>query len=177
MPQCAWDKLSFERALSKDEVIARANIIHGGKYDYSQMECVNFHTKVRIICPEHGLFMQTPANHLKGQNCPSCVSSGIDVNAPGILYYIRIDTRSHTLWKIGITNRTVQKRFVGRDMRNITVVKTWPHERLQDALDKETEILSNYEHCRYTGKDKILSRDGNTELFTRDVLGLDPECK
>ena len=174
-PLCAWDRLRFERALSKDEVIDRANIVHGGKYDYSQIKFVNFHTKVKIICPEHGVFTQTPANHLHGQGCPSCASSGIDVNAPGILYYIRIAKRGDTLWKIGITNRTVQKRFVGSDMRAITVIKTWRYECLQAALDRETAILNEFARYRYAGKRKVLSRDGNTEIFTRDVLGLDPE--
>lgn len=52
--------------------IENAKTIHNDKYDYSKVEYVNNRTKVCIICPEHGEFCQTPANHLKGQQCPKC---------------------------------------------------------------------------------------------------------
>ena len=50
----------------------KAKKVHGNKYDYSKVEYVNSQTKVCIICPEHGEFWQTPANHLNGQRCPKC---------------------------------------------------------------------------------------------------------
>lgn len=53
--------------------IDKARAVHGDKYDYSQ---VIYHTckdKVRIICPEHGIFEQTPDHHINGKNgCPKC---------------------------------------------------------------------------------------------------------
>ena len=45
---------------------------HGDKYDYSKVEYKNTRTKVRIICPEHGEFWQTPKCHLSGNGCPNC---------------------------------------------------------------------------------------------------------
>ena len=88
---------------------------------------------------------------------------------------MRVDTRTHTLWKIGITNRTVEKRFLGSDLKKITKLKTWKYRRLADALEKEQEIIDQHIEHSYTGPDQPLSLGGNTELFTRDVLGLDPE--
>jgi hypothetical protein len=52
--------------------IEKARALHGNKYDYSEVVYVNNQTKVKIICPEHGVFEQTPHNHLKGQGCPVC---------------------------------------------------------------------------------------------------------
>ena len=52
--------------------IKRSKQIHGDKYDYSKVEYVNTDSKVRIICPEHGEFWQTPHNHLNGQGCKKC---------------------------------------------------------------------------------------------------------
>ena len=52
--------------------IEKTIAIHGDKYDYSKVEYVNNHTKVCIICPEHGEFWQTPGNHLSGKGCPKC---------------------------------------------------------------------------------------------------------
>jgi len=58
--------------MTTEEFIHKAKAVHGDKYDYSKVEYINNHTKVTIICPEHGEFMQTPSNHLKGQGCPAC---------------------------------------------------------------------------------------------------------
>ena len=57
--------------------IEKAKKVHGEKYDYSKVEYVNNHTKICIICPEHGEFWQTPGNHLSGQNCPKCVHRSV----------------------------------------------------------------------------------------------------
>jgi len=54
------------------QVIAKFIKKHGNKYDYSKVNFVGSHTKVIIICPEHGEFKQTPAIHLRGSRCPTC---------------------------------------------------------------------------------------------------------
>lgn len=58
--------------LTTEEFIKRAREVHGDKYDYSKVEYVNNQTKVRIVCPEHGEFMQRPIDHLKGHECSEC---------------------------------------------------------------------------------------------------------
>ena len=55
-----------------EQFIKEANIIHSNKYNYSKVIYINSHTKVCIICPEHGEFWQTPSNHLQGKGCPKC---------------------------------------------------------------------------------------------------------
>lgn len=57
---------------TKEEFIKKAELIHNRKYDYSNVEYVNSQTKVSIICPIHGKFLQTPAMHLSGNGCPKC---------------------------------------------------------------------------------------------------------
>ena len=54
--------------------------VHGDKYDYSKVEYVNGQTKVIIICPEHGEFLQIPINHQKGVRCPECARSKRNIN-------------------------------------------------------------------------------------------------
>lgn len=44
---------------------------HNNKYDYSLVEYKNQKTKVKIICPEHGVFEQNPDSHKKN-DCPEC---------------------------------------------------------------------------------------------------------
>ena len=68
-PDCSGRKRS-----TTEEFIQRARDIHGDKYDYSLIDYKNNKTKVKIICPIHGIFEQTPLCHLSGNNCPQCSS-------------------------------------------------------------------------------------------------------
>jgi hypothetical protein len=43
------------------------------------------------------------------------------------------------------------------------------------CLEKEQEIIDQHIEHSYTGLDQPLATGGNTELFTRDVLGLDKD--
>ena len=71
-PKCRNDSLADSRRLPKEEFVKKSNNIHDGKYNYDKVEYVNAHTKVCIICPEHGEFWQIPKNHAKGVCCPKC---------------------------------------------------------------------------------------------------------
>ena len=57
--------------------IEKAIKIHGKKYDYSLVEYINAKTKVKIICSKHGIFEQTPDNHLQGKGCKKCAGNTI----------------------------------------------------------------------------------------------------
>jgi Zn finger protein HypA/HybF involved in hydrogenase expression len=74
-------KCGGREKINKEDFIRRAKIEHGDIYDYSLVEYINIKTKVKIICPNHGIFEQTPDNHLrgnihklkkKGNGCPYC---------------------------------------------------------------------------------------------------------
>ena len=54
------------------DFIAKAQVVHGDKYDYSKSVYVNRYTKVTITCPEHGDFEQRPSCHMRGKGCQSC---------------------------------------------------------------------------------------------------------
>lgn len=58
--------------LDNHSFIKRATIIHNNKYDYSKVDYKNNNVKICIVCNVHGDFLQTPSNHLSGQNCPKC---------------------------------------------------------------------------------------------------------
>ena len=71
-PKCAFENTSKNKTLTTDNFILKSKAIHGDKYNYSKVEYIDSHTKVCIICPEHGEFWQTPNNHLNGKACPNC---------------------------------------------------------------------------------------------------------
>lgn len=61
--------------LSKAVFIKKSKHIHKDKYDYSLVNYVNSHTKIKIICKEHGVFNQLPYQHLNNNGCPKCKES------------------------------------------------------------------------------------------------------
>lgn len=65
----------MRKRLTQDEFISRSKQVHGNKYDYSLVEYVNTKTKVKIVCPTHGVFEQIPKSHLNGHGCPTCGGS------------------------------------------------------------------------------------------------------
>jgi len=75
--KCADKKLSEQYRKSNEDFISKAITKHGNKYDYSLVEYINAYTKVKIICPVHGIFEQTPAKHANAGN--GCFKCGRDI--------------------------------------------------------------------------------------------------
>jgi hypothetical protein len=72
-PVCGIVKGSISGTLTTEQFIARAKEIHGDKYDYSKTIYIRSKKKVKIICPEHGIFEQLPVCHIdQEQGCPRC---------------------------------------------------------------------------------------------------------
>jgi len=55
-----------------EEFIKKSKEVHGDKYDYSKANYKNCRSKVKIICVQHGIFLQEVDNHMRGQGCPKC---------------------------------------------------------------------------------------------------------
>ena len=60
------------KKITNEDFIKKSKDIHGDEYDYSLVKYINMKTKVKIICPIHGVFEQTPNNHLRGDKCSLC---------------------------------------------------------------------------------------------------------
>ena len=60
--------------MTTEQFIEKARSIHGDRYDYSKVEYVNTHTKVTIVCREHGVFWQSARHHFagRGRGCRKC---------------------------------------------------------------------------------------------------------
>ena len=69
---CSNDKLKgYNVTISKDEFLSRALKKYGDKYDYSLVNEIDPHKKLRIICKKHGIFEQFHGQHLK-YGCQKC---------------------------------------------------------------------------------------------------------
>lgn len=151
--------------------IEEAKEVHGNKYSYDNVVYSGIEKPVSIICPTHGEFAQTPYHHLKGSQCSQCSSYGFKRELPALLYYLRITTLNGIFYKIGITNRTVEERFTKGELKCITVVRVTPYTKGQEAFTEEQKIRSKFLDYLYDGP--ALLHNGNTEIFTKDVLELD----
>lgn len=174
-PKCGDESTAAKRTRTTQDFVLEAKEVHGDRYDYSKVEYKSSHETVEICCVEHGSYWQSPVNHVRGNKagCPGCAKSGFDQTKPGLLYYIAVATDDgSTLYKIGITNLSIERRFLSVDREHIRVIKIWRFAIGRDAAVRETEILRQFAAERYHGPN-ILVGDGNTELFTYDVLDLD----
>ncbi len=69
---CKGDKTREVHTYTREQFIEKANTIYKNKYDYSQTIYIRSDTKIKIICPTHGLFTKKANNHLQGQGCKEC---------------------------------------------------------------------------------------------------------
>lgn len=61
--------------IDTNDFINNAILVHVDKYDYKHVNYISAKTKIKIICNKHGIFEQTPNNHLSGKGCPRCFDS------------------------------------------------------------------------------------------------------
>lgn len=71
-PKCAREVRAHKARMTTESFIEKATKVHEGKYNYSLVDYIESSSKVKIICPKHGLFEQTPNNHLMGMKCIKC---------------------------------------------------------------------------------------------------------
>jgi hypothetical protein len=73
---CATERVARLQTLTTEEFIDNAIALHGDRYDYSQVDYISAHKKVRIFCTLCGnYFEQSPSNHLNNYGCYICKAS------------------------------------------------------------------------------------------------------
>lgn len=69
--------------------VSSAISVHGDRYDYSVSNYTDSLSKVEIICPSHGPFMQAPNYHVNdSQGCPRCARNGVSTGHMEILEFV-----------------------------------------------------------------------------------------
>jgi hypothetical protein len=146
---------------SKEEFLAKLQLIHPDKFGTELVDYVNNSTNVKLICKEHGEILAKPLNLLSGKGCRKCATFGFNTNKPANLYILTFDN----LTKIGITNNTVKSRAIqiSNSFGNkFEVAKTFKHDSGGVVADIETKLLRL---LRSTHKQPTTKFDGSTECF------------
>lgn len=89
---------------TQEQFIEEAKKVHGNRYDYSQVVYKNNHTKVKIGCPIHGYFLQTPKDHLNGRRCFKCFGSARHTNESFIAKARKVHEDKYDYSKVNYVN-------------------------------------------------------------------------
>lgn len=77
-PKCGYETIGNRTRKTTEQFIKDAKEVHGNKYDYSKANYINAHTKLCIICPEHGEFWQSSCLHITQKcGCSKCASNEV----------------------------------------------------------------------------------------------------
>lgn len=165
-PKCAHAKRKRSKTKSLKLFIDQANTVHNYYYDYSKTLYRNDRYPIKIICPEHGEYLQTPNAHLSGKSCSLCKKNvgGFKSGLPGIFYILKVIKNKTTCFKVGITNHTIDKRYHKEDLANTEIIEELYFNSGFMCRKLETKIKQLFKNNQYKGPDML--RDGNTELFT-----------
>jgi len=71
-PKCSRISTKNQQSSNTEEFIKKSKGNHVVQYDYSLVNYKNSSTRVKIICPKHGIFEQFPYSHIKGADCKLC---------------------------------------------------------------------------------------------------------
>jgi hypothetical protein len=76
--KCSIKKSKLIFTKTHENFIIDCKKVHGDKYDYSLVSYKGTDFKIKIICPEHGIFEQKCCKHLQSQGCPICSESKLE---------------------------------------------------------------------------------------------------
>ena len=72
-PKCANKKRKDAQTITYSDFLNKVKKVHNNKYYYPiNNDFDNMHSKIKVICPKHGEFMQLAYDHLAGHGCPKC---------------------------------------------------------------------------------------------------------
>lgn len=188
---CGHESRSKTKTKSYETVCHQFSKVHNNFYlypDSNKAIYVNKKTKIKIICPIHGIFEKKAQKHLLGQGCFQCKIEDLVHNniLPGgyyedyfnahpelknskaILYYLEINKGQY--YKIGITTKQVKYRIkslksTANQKGQLIEIKIIASKNLSlyDGVTLERHILITFKEFRKYTK-------WSTELFTVNIF-------
>ena len=110
-----------------NKIINRFNHKHNFKYDYSLVEYKGFEKKIKIICPKHGIFEQTPHHHVNGRGCQKCGKTEKLTNSEFILRAKKINNNKYDYSLVDYKNYNTKVKVV---CESHGIFEVRPHDHL-----------------------------------------------
>lgn len=172
-------KPTIKSALDKNFAFEQlARLKHGNKYDYSLVNYINSSSKVKIICPIHGEFEQSFANHvLTGRGCQKCNHSwgstrenwlDFTKDKNCIFYIINCYNNKENFIKFGITSKSIKERYCGLKNMPYKYDIIYEFEGMSDFIWDIEHLFHNiYKNKKYIPKLKF---GGKTECYNNEII-------
>ncbi len=164
---------------TKEQFIEKARKVHGDKFDYSLVEYLGSHYKVKIICPQHGEFEQKSSSHLAGNGCNDCAGHSNWYNRAKRsksfdsfkAYFVKCYDDNQVFYKIGVTYRELRLRLKDipykYEIINVKEIKDINDKEGVDMLFRlESRFKKMYKNKKYTPKKEF---HGMGECFSDKI--------
>ena len=154
-PSCGREKTISSTLKTEEIFISKAKEIHGNIYNYDLVEYSNTTTKVKIVCPTHGEFLQTPQKHLHGQGCSKCG--------------LKKRTKTQTMTIEDFTDRSSNIHNNKFDYSNILYKNS--HEKIEIICPEHGNFtIKPYSHLQGKGCGKCVGRVSKMEIELMDFI-------
>jgi len=177
----------------KNNFIEKSKKVHDNFYDYSLVEYKNNTTKVKIICPEHGIFEQSPKHHANGSKCPSCrglkklnnktfIDKSREVHGNFYDYSLVEYKNNKTKVKIICSNHGIFEQKPNDHLMNHGCPKCYGNEKSQEEFISECKIKQDnfydYSLVEYKNNTIICPEHGIFEQIPKNHLrgSICPKC-
>lgn len=169
-PRCSKEAQAKSRMLSTEDAILKIKRNSSTTWDFTGFKYEGAHKQVELACTVHGKREIIPNDLFQGHGCSDCVKSGFNYTSEALLYYLKVSIPNSDkfAYKIGITNKTVENRYLSKEQATFEVLATLKFETGRACRKVEQAILTSFSEFRYTGVP--LLDTGNTELFIKDIL-------
>lgn len=175
-PKCGRKKSDIYKKRHIDNFFDKAPKIHNNFYSYEKVQYENAHKHLIITCPIHGDFKMNSNTHLNGSGCRQCFNDRNGYSKTSFIkacknnisrfYVIECWNEEERFIKIGITSKTVNKRYRPKDMPYKFSILTEIIDIPDVIWNLEKEGLRKFVRNRYK---PILSFRGYTECFDINI--------
>lgn len=117
--------------LTQDDFIKKAIKRHGDFYDYSLVKYEKNTSKIEIICPLHGVFIQEANSHLQGHGCSKCALDKMK----HLDYSSRVETRIMTcLERYGVVNPMQVENIKAKNLNTKVLNGTFNTSKIEEDV-------------------------------------------
>ena len=176
--KCSINITKNKKTFTLTDFIAKSNLIHNNKYDYTNSIYNGSLNPIKIKCPHHGEFEQIAIKHMtNGQGCRKC---GFLATAKKsylkhsttefmTLYYIKCYGNKEIFYKIGITKNGVEERYSNSESM------PYLYETLREIRGDVERLLEIEESIKLTMQPytPLISFGGSATECTKEPINLD----
>ena len=177
--KCGKTNMADKRTKTAEQFVYEANLVHDGRYLYDQVKYKKGVEKIDILCTIHGIFKQTPNNHIKGQGCPKCSNDSCWRRSEYIkkangrtctFYTLRCFNENEKFYKVGITMRTIEGRYPS------TKLMPYEYEVISEVKGSagfiwDLELAEKRKLKEFSYQPILQFKGSKTECFTQYNIG------